>query len=557
MRGRPAGQPVDSATHPAYDGGVVFRDVRVAVQRTRILPAWARRADAASARAVNARRTRPTVDRFWSRVSGFADRGVLWWTIAGVLVVIGRRRTAARGLGSLLVASALANLIAKQIFGGDRPVLADVPMGRHLPKVPITPAFPSGHSASAAAFVTGVAIESPRLGAALAPVALGAAYSRLHTGAHWLSDVVGGLALGSAVAGLGAVFARPGTGDTGAEAPSGTDQRLPAAPDGTGVFIVVNRASGRSVVRGDPVDVLERRLPHAELHLLDGEDPALAVRAALTRDEPPRIVGVCGGDGSVAAVAHEALAAGVPLLVVPGGTFNHFARTVGATSVDLAIDALQRGEGVRSDVAELRFANGPPITVLNTASVGLYPDFVAERERREERWGKWLAAVIAAARVLRRSSPVTVVVGGRRARLWTLYVGVGPNDPDIAAPMQRRRLDGGVLDVRMLHADSRVRAAGALAFGRRTSAVLRRIHLLPKRLESFTSESIEVLVRPRHGQPPGFAHDGEVSLEAPAEASARTATPGYRTTVRILPAALDVYRPASAPTAGAARSPRP
>lgn len=499
-------------------------------------------------------------DRFWSRVSGFADRGVLWWTIAGALAVVGRRRTAARGLGSLLVASALTNLIAKQVFGGDRPLLADVPIGRHLPKPPLTPSFPSGHSASAAAFVTGIAIEQPRLGGALAPVALGVAYSRLHTGAHWLSDVVGGLALGAGVAGLSTIVSRPGAGHRDAPTPSGVDRRLPASSDGSGVFIVVNRASGTSVLRTDPVQVLERRLPRAELHVLDDDDdPRTAVRSALARDEPPRIVGVCGGDGSVAAVAHEARAAGVPLLVVPGGTFNHFARTAGAASVDLAIDAVQHGEGVRADVAELRFADAPPITVLNTASVGLYPDFVAERERREKRWGKWLAAVVAAARVLRRSAPVTVVVGGRRARVWTLYVGVGPNDPGVAAPMQRRRLDGGLLDVRMLHAGSRVRAAGALAFGRRTSAVLRRIRLLPERLESFTSESIEVLVRPRHGQPPGFAHDGEVSIEAASEASARTASPGYRTSIRIVPAALDVYRPSSdgAARAGASRSPRP
>lgn len=513
---------------------------------------------------MNARRTHPLADRFWSRVSGFADRGVLWWTIAGVLAVIGRRRVAARALGSLLVASALTNVIAKRVFGGDRPLLADVPIGRHLPKPPITPSFPSGHSASAAAFATGIAIESPRLGAAVAPAALGVAYSRLHTGAHWLSDVVGGLALGAGVAGLSALVARPGPTPLDPWAASGDDRLLPASPDGSGVFIAVNRASGTSVLRGDPVPVLERRLPRAELQLLDGDgDPAAVVRAALARPEPPRIVGICGGDGSVAAVAHEARTAGVPLLVVPGGTFNHFARTAGAASVDLAVDALQRGEGVRADVAELRFAGGPPITVLNTASVGLYPDFVAERERRERRWGKWPAAVIAAVRVLRRSAPVTVIVEGRRALVWTLYVGVGPNDPGIPAPMQRRRLDGGVLDVRMLHAGSRVRAAGALAFGRRTSTLLRRIRLLPKRFESFTSESIEVVVRPRHGQPPGFAHDGEVSIEAPAEASARTAAPGYRTTVRIVPAALDVYRPASTnldeqrPTAAAARSPRP
>ncbi|WP_067872826.1 bifunctional phosphatase PAP2/diacylglycerol kinase family protein [Agromyces aureus] len=527
---------------------MITQNARVAVQRTRILPAWLRRADAAAARAVNAGPSHPVADRFWAGVSGFADRGVLWWTIGGVLAVTGRPRAAARGLGSLLAASALANLVGKQVFGGDRPLLDDVPIGRHLRKPLVTPSFPSGHSASAAAFAAGVALESPRLGIALAPAALGVAYSRLHTGAHWASDVLGGLALGAGVAALGGLLVRPGPpAEHDDAAPPGADRSLPASPDGAGLFVVVNRSSGTSVVRADPMRVLERRLPLAELHLLeDGEEPGAIVRAALARDEPPTIVGVCGGDGSVASVAHEARTAGVPLLVVPGGTFNHFARTAGAASVDLAVDALQRGEGVRVDVAELSFAGGDPITVMNTASVGIYPDFVSARERLEGRWGKWPAAVVAAAKVLRHSAPVTIVIEGRRARVWTLYVGVGRNEPGIAAPMQRRSLDDGTLDVRVLHAGDRARAVGSLAFGRRTTAVLRRLQLLPERLESFTTESIDVLVRPRKGQPPGFAHDGEVSIAAPSAASGGDSARGSHTTVRLVPAALDVYRPACA-----------
>ena len=540
-----AAQPPDVVVLAAYAGGMAFRNLRVAVRRTRILPKWVRRADAAAGRAVNRRHTHPNVDRFWSRLTGFADRGVLWWTLAGVLAVTGRRRAAARGLASLLAASALTNLIAKQVFGGDRPLLADVPIGRHLPKPPITPSFPSGHSASAAAFAAGVAFEDPRIGAAIAPVALGVGYSRLHTGAHWLSDVAGGLALGAGVAGLGALVVRPRHGEPKPQRPSGVDRPLPASPDGDGVYIVVNRSAGTSVLRPDPAQTLAERLPRAELHLLDGGDPGEAARAALARDDPPRILGICGGDGSVAAVAHEARAAGLPLLVVPGGTFNHFARTAGAASVDLAIDALQRGEGVRADVGELAFGDEAPITVLNTASVGIYPDFVVEREQREDRLGKWLAAIVAAARVLRRSRPVTIVMNGRRAEVWTLFVGVGVNDPGIVAPLQRRRLDGGVLDVRVLHMDSRVRAAASLAFGRRMSAVFRALRLLPQRIEAFTATSLEVIVRPREGQPPGFAHDGEVALDAPAEATAAYPGHGYRTRITIAPGALDVYRPAS------------
>ena len=525
-------------------------NLKVAVQRTRILPKWVRRADAATTRFVNRRHTHPNVDRFWSQLTSFADRGVLWWTLAGALIVTRRRRAGVRGLASLLVASALTNLIAKQVFGGDRPLLADVPIGRRLPKPPLTPSFPSGHSASAAAFAAGVALERPRIGAAIAPVALGVGYSRLHVGAHWLSDVVGGLTLGAAVAGIGALVVPPRPGEPELTAPTGDDVSLPASAEGEGVFIVANRASGTSVVRADPLRVIADRLPLADVHVLDeGEDPRDVVRAALARRDPPRVIGVCGGDGSVAAVAHAARQAGLPLLVVPGGTFNHFARTAGAASVDLAIDALQRGEGVRADVAELSLGDDAPITVLNAASVGVYPDFVAMREQLEDRWGKWIAALIAATRVLRRAEPVTVVVGGRRARVWSLVVGVGANDPGTPAPLQRRRLDGGVLDVRVLHAETRVSAVASLAFGRRTSAVLRALRLFPRHSESFTATSLDVEVRPRQGQPPGFAHDGEVALEAPAEASATLATPGYRTAIRVVPAALDVYRPASTPAA--------
>ncbi|MDR5701252.1 phosphatase PAP2 family protein [Agromyces aerolatus] len=517
---------------------------RVAAQRVRLLPAWVRRVDARAARAVNGRTTHPLADRFWSRITGFADRGVLWWTLAGVLAVTGRRRAAARGVLSLLAASIVANLIAKRLFGGDRPILEEVPIGRRLPRQPSTPAFPSGHSASAAAFAVGVAAEDPKLGAAIAPLALGVGYSRLHVGAHWLSDVAGGLALGAAVAGAGAALVRWRRRPD--EAPAGADRRLPASPDGDGVFVVVNPSSGTSVVRADPVRTLEARLPRAELHVLaDGEDPADVARRAIARPNPPRVLGVCGGDGSVAAVAHVAREAALPLLVVPGGTFNHFARTAGAASVDLAIDALQHGEGVRVDVGELEFDEQPPLTVLNTASVGVYPDFVVEREGLQPRLGKWVAAVVAAGRVLRKAEPVEVERDGRRLDVWTMYVGVGANDSGIVAPLQRRRLDDGVLDVRILRAGSRPRAAASLAFGRRTSAVFRRLRLLPDRVDSFTTEAIEVVVRPRQGQPPGFAHDGEVALDEPQRADEASPAPGYRTRIRVVPAALDVYRPAA------------
>jgi hypothetical protein len=79
--------------------------------------------------------------------------------------------------------------------------------------------------------------------------------------------------------------------------------------------------------------------------------------------------------------------------------------------------------------------------------------------------------------------------------------------------------------VRILHATSRASAVASLTFGRRG-----------KPLEVFTTESLTVEVRPRRGQPPGFAHDGEVSPAG--ELGGR-----YVSRIRIMPGGLDVYSP--------------
>ena len=512
------------------------------IRRVAVLPAWVRRMDATAGRRINARRAHPAIDSGLVRLSRFADRGVLWFTAAAVLVVFARHRAALRGLASLTVASALANLVGKQLFGGDRPLLKDIPVGRRLAKPPGSGSFPSGHSASAAAFATGVALESPRIGAAVAPVAGAVAYSRLHTGAHWLSDVLGGIGIGVGVAVAGKLLVpapprRP-------ERQGGTEVDLPASSTGDGVFLVANPSSGRAVLtRPDAAPILRRLLPEAHIHLLEeGEDVTTVVTAALAADQPPRILGVCGGDGTVASVAQLARDADLPLFVVPGGTFNHFARAAGVESIDDAVAALRAGQGLVVDVGELRLGTGEPETVLNAASVGLYPDFVAERERHEKVLGKWVAAVVSAVRVLRRADPVDLVLDGRAIRAWSLFVGIDRNHEVVPAPLRRRRLDDGLLDIRILHARSRAHAVAALSFGRRTSAVLTGLGILPgeSAVESFTAQNIVVAVLPREGQEPGFAHDGEVQRDVSDGGMPRG---GFLSTVLVVEGGLRVYAP--------------
>ena len=131
------------------------------------------------------------VDRWLRRLSTFADHGKLWLLIG---VVLGlkpgqSRRAAIRGIGSLAVSSALVNVVLKRLFRRVRPDLAGVHSGRALKRSPHTLSFPSGHSASAAAFAAGVAMESPVAGVLIAPVALGVGYSRVHVGVHYPGEI--------------------------------------------------------------------------------------------------------------------------------------------------------------------------------------------------------------------------------------------------------------------------------------------------------------------------------------------------------------------------------
>lgn len=185
-----------------YGGDVPLLPLPSATPR-KILPAWVLRFDRRAASKINSVRGVPVIDRNLSRLSHTADHGLLWVAVAGGLALAGQRRAAVRGALSLGFASAMANIVGKRLFGGNRPLIDDVPIERRLRSQPLSASFPSGHAACAAGFVTGVGLESPRAAVALVPLAATVSWSRLHVGAHWTSDVVGGLIIGTGVALLG------------------------------------------------------------------------------------------------------------------------------------------------------------------------------------------------------------------------------------------------------------------------------------------------------------------------------------------------------------------
>ena len=145
------------------------------------------------------------LDHALPRLGVAANYGRLWMGVAALLVLTGRpdaRRAAVRGLASQALASGVANVVAKGAVRRVRPTTDRLPAVRLLRRAPVTTSFPSGHSASAAAFATGAALEMPALAVPLGCLAVAVAVSRVVTGAHYPSDVVTGVALGAGAASL-------------------------------------------------------------------------------------------------------------------------------------------------------------------------------------------------------------------------------------------------------------------------------------------------------------------------------------------------------------------
>jgi len=145
----------------------------------------------------------PVLDRVLPALSHAANFSLLWLGIAAVLGLSGRprwRRAAGRGVVAIALASSTANGAAKLSVRRRRPPLDTVPRARRVRRIPVTTSFPSGHSASAAAFATAVALEAPELAAPVGVLAAGVAVSRVWTGAHYPGAAGAGALLGVAAA---------------------------------------------------------------------------------------------------------------------------------------------------------------------------------------------------------------------------------------------------------------------------------------------------------------------------------------------------------------------
>jgi YegS/Rv2252/BmrU family lipid kinase len=447
-------------------------------------------------------------------LSRSADHGLLWLGVAALLAALPGTgtRAARRGLLSLAAASALANGPLKAFSGRRRPMELRSPSAARWVRRPVTSSFPSGHSASAFAFATGAALEAPALAIPLLALAGAVAYSRTYNRVHYPSDVAAGAALGVATA--------MATGRMSSELPKRVRQALDRRHEEwpslrfRHAVLVFSPHAGRAA-RGlsrarTALEASGIRIVH-ELHV----DQVGRLRDVLANQPHEQLLVVAaGGDGTVGSVADVLAGSDVVMGVIPLGTSNDFARSLGIhTRVDRAIALFKQGKVATIDLGRMEPSEGRSMHFVHAATAGLNVSFarLATQASFRRRLGRltYAAAAIVALRD-RRPFRCELVVDDRAEEVELTHLSI-INAPVFGGVLGMRlrnsSVDDRLLDVlavenhALRRAVARAAVQGLFRVGGEVSGI-RAYHL--SRLDVRTREHLEV------------ALDGEVRGKLPA-----------------------------------------
>jgi YegS/Rv2252/BmrU family lipid kinase len=253
-------------------------------------------------------------------------------------------------------------------------------------------------------------------------------------------------------------------------------------------------------------------------------EPAEVEADILRRAREVDCVIVCGGDGTLCLAAPGLVRTGLPLGIMPMGTANDLARTLGVpVRLEDAADVILAGHRRRIDLGTV---NGQPF--FNVASIGLSVDLAMSlTPGLKRRWGR-LGYALAALKVLTRARRFAALIteNGVTTRTRTLQIAVGNGRFYGGGTIveANARIDDGRLDLYSLEMRNVWRLAGMLRTFRSGE------HGAWTDVRTASGTEFEIRTR----RPRWVNADGELIAETPAA-------------FKVLPGAITVFAPQDPP----------
>ena len=186
--------------------------------------------------------------------------------------------------------------------------------------------------------------------------------------------------------------------------------------------VIRNRGSGKQDDQADTIRAaLQDRVAEFALReTSQGDQLGRLARQAVAAGFD--VIVAAGGDGTQSAVAGALAETDALMGVLPGGTFNYFARDLGVgETIEEGLETLLDARPRAVDVGRIG-----DLVFLNNVSLGAYPHILKTREGIYKRWGRSRMAaywsVLVAMRRLRNPMRLTAIVEGRERRFTTALV---------------------------------------------------------------------------------------------------------------------------------------
>jgi diacylglycerol kinase family enzyme len=212
-------------------------------------------------------------------------------------------------------------------------------------------------------------------------------------------------------------------------------------------YLIVNPRSGTGSPSSEELREAARERGIG-VHLIEAGDdlPDLARRANAD------VLGMAGGDGSLAAVADVAIERDIPFVCIPFGTRNHFARDIGLDRND-PIGALAAFDGDERRIDAGRVGDR---LFLNNVSLGLYAQLVHRREHRRRRREALARLRALALTVKDRRRRQRFTIDGEPVRARLVLVANNDYTLELLSPGERERIDEGLLHLYIPHGFRRI-----------------------------------------------------------------------------------------------------